>query len=77
ERRRYVGDLVDARIAADAAGATSKSKLALEHHTSELREEFIAVLCHDLRNPLASNAAAARMLRKDKHTDLAIKVLDF
>ncbi|MGO7960772.1 PAS domain-containing sensor histidine kinase [Rhizobium leguminosarum] len=76
ERRRYERDLVDARTAADAAGATIKSKLAFEQQTAELREEFIAVLGHDLRNPLASIAAAARMLRKEKQTDRAIKVLD-
>lgn len=76
ERRRYERDLVDARAAADAAGATIKSKLAFEQQTAELREEFIAVLGHDLRNPLASIAAAARMLRKEKQTDRAIKVLD-
>ncbi|MBA1349034.1 PAS domain-containing sensor histidine kinase [Rhizobium sp. WYCCWR 11146] len=76
ERRRYERELVDARTAADAAGATIKSKLAFEQQTAELREEFIAVLGHDLRNPLASIAAAARMLRKEKQTDRAIKVLD-
>lgn len=76
ERRRYERELVDARTAAEAAGATIKSKLAFEQQTAELREEFIAVLGHDLRNPLASIAAAARMLRKEKQTDRAIKVLD-
>ncbi|MGO7078358.1 ATP-binding protein [Rhizobium johnstonii] len=76
ERRRYERELVDARTAADAAGATIKSKLAFEQQTAELREEFIAVLGHDLRNPLASIAAAARILRKEKQTDRAIKVLD-
>ncbi|ASR07639.1 PAS domain-containing sensor histidine kinase [Rhizobium leguminosarum bv. viciae] len=76
ERRRYERELVEARAAADAAGATIKAKLAFEQQTAELREEFIAVLGHDLRNPLASIAAAARMLRKEKQTDRAIKVLD-
>ncbi|NZD60297.1 PAS domain-containing sensor histidine kinase [Rhizobium sp. WYCCWR 11290] len=76
ERRRYERELVDARAAADAAGAIVKSQLELEQETAELREQFIAVLGHDLRNPLASIAAAARMLRKEKQTDRAIKVLD-
>ncbi|TBZ07928.1 PAS domain-containing sensor histidine kinase [Rhizobium leguminosarum] len=76
ERRRYERELVEARAAADAAGATIKAKLAFEQQTAELREEFIAVLGHDLRNPLASISAAARMLRKEKQTDRAIKVLD-
>ncbi|MBY3256604.1 PAS domain-containing sensor histidine kinase [Rhizobium laguerreae] len=76
ERRRYQRELVEARAAADAAGATIKAKLAFEQQTAELREEFIAVLGHDLRNPLASISAAARILRKEKQTDRAIKVLD-
>ncbi|NKN08834.1 PAS domain-containing sensor histidine kinase [Rhizobium laguerreae] len=76
ERRRYERELVEARAAADAAGATIKAKLAFEQQTAELREEFIAVLGHDLRNPLASISAAARILRKEKQTDRAIKVLD-
>lgn len=32
--------------------------------TAILRDQFIAVLGHDLRNPLASIDAAARLLRK-------------
>ncbi|MCH4544594.1 PAS domain-containing sensor histidine kinase [Rhizobium changzhiense] len=76
ERRRYERELVDARAAADAAGATIKSQLDFEQQTAELREQFIAILGHDLRNPLASIAAAARMLRKEEQTDRAVKVLD-
>jgi sigma-B regulation protein RsbU (phosphoserine phosphatase) len=76
ERRRYERELVEARAAADAAGATIKSQLDFEQQTAELREQFIAVLGHDLRNPLASIAAAARMLRKEEQTDRSINVLD-
>ncbi|NKL66028.1 PAS domain-containing sensor histidine kinase [Rhizobium leguminosarum] len=76
ERRRYERELVDARAAADAAGAMVRSQLDLEQQTAELREQFIAVLGHDLRNPLASIAAAARMLRKEEQTDRSINVLD-
>jgi signal transduction histidine kinase len=42
--------------------ATSESDLTIERGTAELREQFIAVLGHDLRNPLASIGAASRML---------------
>ncbi|MBB3745598.1 sigma-B regulation protein RsbU (phosphoserine phosphatase) [Rhizobium sp. BK591] len=76
ERRRYERELVDARAAADAASAMVKSQLELEQETAELREQFIAILGHDLRNPLASIAAAARMLRKEEQTDRATKILD-
>ncbi|MGR4846766.1 ATP-binding protein [Rhizobium sp. LARHSG275] len=76
ERRRYERELVEARAAADAAGAIVKSQLDLEQQTAELREQFIAVLGHDLRNPLASIAAAARMLRKEEQTDRSTNILD-
>jgi signal transduction histidine kinase len=42
----------------------SESQLVLEKKTAELREQFIAVLGHDLRNPLASIAGGLRLLRK-------------
>jgi signal transduction histidine kinase len=42
----------------------SEATLLDERQTSELREQFIAVLGHDLRNPLASIAAGARMVPK-------------
>ena len=42
----------------------SESRLALEQKAAELREQFIAVLGHDLRNPLASIAGGLRLLRK-------------
>ena len=42
----------------------SEATLLDERQTSELREQFIAVLGHDLRNPLASIAAGARMIPK-------------
>lgn len=44
--------------------AVSEADLTNERKTAELREQFIAVLGHDLRNPLASIAAVARRFRK-------------
>ena len=44
----------------------SEATLSSERKTSELREQFIAVLGHDLRNPLAAIAAGARMIAKAK-----------
>jgi phosphoserine phosphatase RsbU/P len=38
--------------------------LASERETGELREQFIAVLGHDLRNPLAAISAGARILQR-------------
>ena len=56
DRRSYERGLVAARTRAeDAAHA--------EHETAILREQFIAVLGHDLKNPLAALAAGVRMLQ--------------
>ncbi|MBU0583492.1 MAG: HAMP domain-containing histidine kinase [Alphaproteobacteria bacterium] len=38
--------------------------MSAERATAALREQFIAVLCHDLRSPLASVAAGANLLAK-------------
>ena len=57
DRRTYERGLVAARTQAEASAAA-------EHETSVLREQFIAVLGHDLRNPLAALAAGIRMIRE-------------
>jgi phosphoserine phosphatase RsbU/P len=62
DRRRYEYELLQAREMA-------KISLERERETSELREQFIAVLGHDLRNPLASISAGARILGREAKTD--------
>jgi sigma-B regulation protein RsbU (phosphoserine phosphatase) len=58
ERRRYERNLVAARDVAEES-------LLAEREVSELREQFIAVLGHDLRNPLAGlDAGVRRVIRK-------------
>jgi sigma-B regulation protein RsbU (phosphoserine phosphatase) len=57
DRRRYERELVDAR-------ATATESLRSERETANLREQFIAVLGHDLRNPLAAISAGARILQR-------------
>lgn len=57
DRRRYERELVDARTVATES-------LKRERETAELREQFIAVLGHDLRNPLAAIRAGARILQR-------------
>jgi signal transduction histidine kinase len=61
-------DAVDRLVATEA-------KLLTERQTAELREQFIAVLGHDLRNPLASIAAGTRMLPKAKSKAAASEIL--
>lgn len=62
DRRRYEHELLEAREIA-------KTSLERERETSELREQFIAILGHDLRNPLASISAGARILGRDAKTE--------
>jgi sigma-B regulation protein RsbU (phosphoserine phosphatase) len=75
ERRRYERDLVDARLAADAASRELTTRWTAEKESGELREQFIAVLGHDLRNPLAAIDAGVRILLRDLPGERAMKVL--
>ena len=62
DRRRYEQELLRSREMARAAADATEEKLKREHQMAELREQFIAVLGHDLRNPLAALSAGARIL---------------
>jgi phosphoserine phosphatase RsbU/P len=83
DRRRYERELLEAKAAADAARqeleklhAKLQASLLDERATSALREQFIAVLGHDLRNPLMAIAAGAAMLlrRPDRTTDIVPRI---
>jgi sigma-B regulation protein RsbU (phosphoserine phosphatase) len=79
ERRRFERELVEAQagerrarqeletlVASLRKGmAEQTSRLLEEREAAELREQFIAVLGHDLRNPLASIDAGANKLMRD------------
>jgi sigma-B regulation protein RsbU (phosphoserine phosphatase) len=69
DRRRYERELVESR-------SQLQKGLATERETAELREQFIAVLGHDLRNPLAAISAGARILQRSgalrEHKDLHV-----
>lgn len=53
----------------------ARQRLSSEEETASLREQFIAVLGHDLRNPLASIVGAARLLRRETQSEKALKVI--
>ena len=59
---KLFAELIAFHIDAHQKLARSEATLDTERSGSELREQFIAVLGHDLRNPLASIDAGARML---------------
>jgi sigma-B regulation protein RsbU (phosphoserine phosphatase) len=69
DRRRYERELVAARAAAVEAqsrlrelNAIVEASLLDERETSALREQFIAVLGHDLRNPLSALITGSELL---------------
>jgi signal transduction histidine kinase len=55
--------------------SSSEANLMDERKTAELREQFIAVLGHDLRNPLMSIDAGARLLLKTPLNDKAAEIV--
>lgn len=68
DRRKYERELVSARDQAEGA-------ITIERQGSELREQFIAVLGHDLRNPLAAIDVGVRMLGKETISERGQHVL--
>jgi signal transduction histidine kinase len=54
----------------------SEADLARERETSALREQFIAVLGHDLRNPLTAIEGGVRMLEKEALSERGTHVLE-
>lgn len=55
--------------------ASSAVNLADANQNSQLREQFVAVLGHDLRNPLASISAGMRLLTKSASDAKALSIL--
>lgn len=68
---KLFAELIAFQLEAAQRLATSEASLLSERQGSELREQFIAVLGHDLRNPLASINAGASMLLKTPLNDKA------
>ena len=89
DRRRYERELLKARDELKTLAATlekrvaeatadqlrSDTALTSQREDAELREQFIAVLGHDLRNPLASISAGTRLIQKSKLDERAEAVL--
>lgn len=68
QRRQYEQNLLAAK--ANAEDATSD-----ERETSELREQLMAILGHDLRNPLAAISSGLALLKRDGQSDRARRVI--
>lgn len=72
---RLYGQLIGFHLDAQDRLEESEAALAAERRQAELREQFIAVLGHDLRNPLAAIDAGTRLLAKEPLTEQGRSVL--
>ena len=61
---KLFAELIAFHLDANLRVAESEARLAQERELSELREQFIAVLGHDLRNPLAAVGAGMTILAR-------------
>jgi sigma-B regulation protein RsbU (phosphoserine phosphatase) len=89
ERRRHERELIEAQAAEREARtklqeivsslqqgmADQLAKRIEERQTSELREQFIAVLGHDLRNPLAAIQGGTQILAKVHSDAKSVRIL--
>lgn len=66
-------DLISFHLDAVSEKETAKKQLQEERHTSELREQFIAILGHDLRNPIATTRMSAEILLKFSKDELVLR----
>ena len=83
DRRHYERELVAARAVAEKAqnklrelNAIVEASLLDERETSALREQFIAVLGHDLRNPLSALMTGSQLLLQTPLNERATKLVD-
>lgn len=71
---RMFADLIAFHLEANDRLELSEANLLDERKTAELREQFIAVLGHDLRNPLAAIASGIRLLHKEAPSQKAAEI---
>jgi signal transduction histidine kinase len=72
---RQVSALLEARRLLVQDRRRMEAELKHERDVAELRERFIAVLGHDLRNPLAAIDAGLRLIERDSTSAQAISVM--
>ena len=72
---RLFAELIAFHLDALERVAASEARLSNERQTSDLREQFIAVLGHDLRNPLSAIGASAELLQKAPLTEKASRMV--
>jgi signal transduction histidine kinase len=67
-------DLISFHLNAIEQIAYTETKLLEERRTAELREQFIAILGHDLRNPAGAILSSAQLLMRMKLDERATRV---
>ncbi len=72
---RLFADLIGFHLEAQERLEAGEAALLEERRRAELREQFVAVLGHDLRNPLAAVDAGARLLEREPLSDEAVPVV--
>ncbi|WP_370161419.1 sensor histidine kinase [Limimaricola soesokkakensis] len=75
ETAALFADLISAQLDAQRELARRDGDLADERALSRLREEFLAVLGHDLRNPVQAIQAGARLLAREPQRDDALEII--
>ncbi|WPY96560.1 GAF domain-containing sensor histidine kinase (plasmid) [Limimaricola variabilis] len=75
ETAALFADLISAQLDAQRELARRDDDLADERALSRLREEFLAVLGHDLRNPVQAIQAGARLLAREPQRDDALEII--
>jgi signal transduction histidine kinase len=66
---RLFADLIAQHLSADEQLAESRAALREAEEAAKLREQFMAVLGHDLRNPLAAIASGVALLKRSVSED--------
>ena len=72
---RLFAELIASQLDAGRRLANAQADLLNAQTAAELRDQFIAVLGHDLRNPLASIAAGTRLLQKTPLNEKATSII--
>ncbi|MBD0413087.1 GAF domain-containing sensor histidine kinase [Oryzicola mucosus] len=67
--------LIASQLEADEELSKTRTALQDERETAEIREQFIAVLGHDLRNPVASLEAGTKLLFRGNLDDQGQKIV--
>lgn len=75
QRRRHERELAESRRQLQAQVSDAAELQALSEKNAELREQFIAVLGHDLRNPLAGLSGGIKMLAQSHSDPKSARVL--